>query len=309
MAALETTSNVGRRLSDPNISETKYDPNSLLEHQNKLNLDIQKTDEKTDNMILLKDEEGDKVEHETTVTENGHLVNGESPAKIDSEAQCNGYSNGNVSDEASDDVKCNGHDLSPVTSNGHMNDDSEEESEKERLAIKLTAMKSNSRTSLEDVVKNHSINSSTDTLTAEEGAIIEENGSRTNLTNGHSSTSLDKLPLKNNSSSSKTLTSLEQYSDISTSTTELTDSHVNAEMPKLLQNKMILEEVISSLNAGSVNNRQQRGPGLGLVCNVSSKASSCSTESEMSTPFQCRTPSSTCPPTPGTESKVRVLCI
>ena len=108
------------------------------------------------------------------------------------------------------------------------------------------------------------------------------------MTNGHS----NGLPTKLN--------------EMSTSTSDISDSHVSILLGRHLSNPMLrLDEALMSVTMGNWKG-DHKSAAEGAMSASSGKASSSSMDSATSTPQLSQTPGSTAPPTPAGENKVSV---
>ncbi|KAK3083958.1 hypothetical protein FSP39_006006 [Pinctada imbricata] len=275
LASQEQVNAPGRRRSDPNIALDTFDPSALVKDGDK-NSSI--------NNIPAGSHKDASVQDSDSNDEKCVAVNGASNEACDEN---------HVSDKCR--TSCNGE--IEVFQNG---DSSEVEDSSNGVLQKVLSVKhsqhmcngiSKSGSSIHSDrtfkgnSSEHLVESSTDTVTEDDNHSSQktaENGSRENGL-------VEKSPVAK-------FKTLENSSSISTSTSDISSSHVNIEhnMENLLKLKNML--YISPLQSYSV-----KGGSTGIRNSVQTKSGSYSPTMLYPTPNSSQTPNSTCPPTPGTD--------
>ncbi|XP_041347443.1 myotubularin-related protein 3-like isoform X2 [Gigantopelta aegis] len=291
----------GRRMSDPNISHAVQESGLLIKEINAANglANESDADDVTVNGDVVLQENGDDAEPD--VVENGHRdigLNGflENGHVTDEVALTNGHSEtpSESASENSDSAEAekvvqitldgitlqndSQSSLNGVYSNGHMSDDENGIQENgidgpiKNGSVDIISKKLAQRTSL-------SVESSTDTIIDDNSLEIGHNG----LVNGLSDEVVtDSCPVRKH---------FHKNSSISTSTSDISDPHVNCGYgdSRLLINdlKLFRHQPVLKLDCGHVGRHD--------VINSPSPSQS---SSSIPTPLSSR--NSTCPPTPGT---------
>ena len=362
VAALEHTTNMTRRLSDPNISVDHHDPSYLL---NMATLDTEDTPPMSDgpsNRESFESAESGEESHGDCHDPRLQLQNGDTMSfknqasftNADDASTEKGLSNGGEEEEA--EVICkeiitsvidehvgvektedresvkNVNGNVGLVMNGLTNGHADEGSQTDGLLNgttqplvngnkELVVITSEPGASADGVGQTKPIDGSTDTLT-EDVIYSELNGHdhthmRTRTSSDCRSINLDNHELggrkvsetRISNSSLDRLKNLERSSTVSTSTSDISDSHVVYKGKVNGINGHKLDNVLLSLNVQVPQNVTVSKLSChceAALCNAGSKASGSSVESGTSTPLfstpqYSRTPSSTCPNTPSTD--------
>ena len=304
VAALEHTSTMTtRRLSDPSVMGDIHLEGGFIKQQPQPLKDELLSNEEREGDLSMGMNGSDKVGFVNNTSSATTLVNGNDDEGVEAfsededvieKSRCE-------NDEA---VVTNG-----ILTNGHHTlDDNETEDditavynkENERRSQSGISEKTSAINKGTDGNSTRSVLSSTDTLT-EDLAILEL---KTGVRNSQNGSELAHQEVLNSVSKGQ-----RSGISMSTSTSDISDSHVKlnglesqpSRHSKLDETLMNLH-LVSGLRTYS-NGRVQGQSDLHLY-NPSSKVSMSSTDTENSSPSYYRTPSSTCPPTPGTDAKV-----
>ncbi|XP_013412124.1 myotubularin-related protein 4 [Lingula anatina] len=278
IAALENTSNLTRRLSDPNIVHSGDAP---VPHSDPLfpssQPKINGAESNASSDISSSDEPKGELASETQAEEEGQDLNGlqgyDSDAKKGSSLGEESTA-GQSSEETDPSVTLvNGQDCDHLPNGHSINDTEGGESSSEQEKSEFRSV---------------SVASSTDTLIGADCTLPQQDRSGKELTNGHSDTCLYQNGGSGVEAQPSKSQSFQNYSTISTSTTDISDSQVKQRNPLSLHLKCYTTSC---------------KPSCAQAANSNGKASSSSMESDRSTPYYSRTPSSTCPPTPGTDKQ------
>jgi hypothetical protein len=275
-----------RRKSDPSITLDNFDQaahqakdidknsssQNISDLKDSLDIKLSINDSKVPKSILL--ENGCGEPHV-----NGGIMNGD--VYIDNQTLMNGHSEYTDCDDKLGEN---------VVQNGHMNGNISDSDNESDVSPTRTIIKTSSEKTLGDRTNEHGIDSSTDTLVEDENDLLKING-RLKLV----SRSVENLiPAKTAIDRLKTL---ESSSTISTSTSEISNSSI---------------ELSGSNDADNLRNLQcllHQSTALKLSCKTNGCVKqmtngSLSPNKLYPTPASSRTPNSTCPPTPGADSKV-----
>ncbi|XP_033747219.1 myotubularin-related protein 3-like [Pecten maximus] len=215
------------------------------------------------------------------------LING--PEEKGLQPLTNGYMDNESTMVNGENVICNGH------SNGIETED------KTCQTVKVDSVERNDRSGSGELV----IESSTDTLCEEECEHCRGSTSRcADRPHGRvTSCSQENLHCDSDCRNNKTVTkikSLESCSSISTSTSDISNSHVHVDCVRQAANLLQLQQCLLSqppalrLDCGS--------NGCGKLSSIPNGGSH-SPSTQFPTPVSSQTPNSTCPPTPGTDCK------
>lgn len=278
-----------RRKSDPSITLDNFDQvvhqakdtdknsssQNISDLKDSLDIKLNINDSKVPISILLENGHGEPHV-------NGGIMNGDGrDIDIDNQILMNGHS------ESSD---CDDRLCENVVQNGYMNGNISDSDNENVVSPTRTIIKTSSEKTLSDRTNDHGIDSSTDTLVEDENDLSKING-RLKLV----SRSVENLiPAK---TAIDRLKSLESSSTISTSTSEISNSSI---------------ELSGSNDADNLRNLQcllHQSTALKLSCKTNGCVKqmtngSLSPNKLYPTPASSRTPNSTCPPTPGADSKV-----
>lgn len=274
-----------RRKSDPSITLDNFDQaahqakdidknsssQNISDLKDSLDIKLSINDSKVPKSILLENGRGEPHV-------NGGIMNGD--VYIDNQTLMNGHSEYTDCDDKLGEN---------VVQNGHMNGNISDSDNESGISLTRTIIKTISEKTLSDRTNEHGIDSSTDTLVEDENDLSKING-RLKLV----SRSVENLiPAKTAIDRLKTL---ESSSTISTSTSEISNSSI---------------ELSGSNDADNLRNLQcllHQSTALKLSCKTNGCVKqmtngSLSPNKLYPTPASSRTPNSTCPPTPGADSK------
>ncbi|XP_064647718.1 myotubularin-related protein 3-like [Lineus longissimus] len=326
VAALEHATMLTRTSSDPNMSsDLHHDPKYLLQAEAETTLD-----KRVELNLPMEKVKYDNVPSSETIDEardgllNGHCEgessDGEEKKSEESSAtESDGdYENSNgmnrtvednansaksdeelMNGEANDLNMCNGHDTTDQT----ICDNSSE-------TDALQSITSSTDTLTEESTLAGS-KSKTDNTAEENDLASQQSRSNNNISRIHMNGDVMNGHVNGDSQEeleNRLREEQEVYASISTSTTDISDSHVRINLnEKFLFNgqSMRINDLTLSLTSPVVEPAAKISRGTSTdTRNGSSKSSTSGSDSEQSTPNMSRTPSSTCPPTPSADVKL-----
>ncbi|KAL5016282.1 hypothetical protein ScPMuIL_005871 [Solemya velum] len=295
LAAQEHMPSPSRRMSDPNIISDMHDQSNLLNKENQTNgigEDVTKR-----NISILNGHQEPPLTNGERVTEEIELLKLNNINWSEKILQKNEIGEPNMSLTENDLPNCEPSERT-LTNGFHCNvsDDDDEDSSNELQKTSSEKTLSNKSTCSDQY--NPAIDSSTDTLIDDEAKELSRMGSKTSLDNDSSLNGKEGGSDTHTSSEKSLLNrfqSLEASSSISTSTSDISDSHIS---PDSKARKVLGRELkLQCLLAQSMALRNGCSKSVGGM-----NGSLPSTPQNPTSSSSRTTPNSTCPPTPGTDA-------